>query len=283
MAFRFLNSLRMFPGAQAFPSLFDSVIATPSLRGSFIVARRLTDTTGASSSGPQNPQHHQNINIQSDPSKQHSHQESSSASDETSNPSSPSASSSASSNPSGRGHTSAHWPDAEIVKADRAGRRRNSGFFRPSYEDFFDEFDRDFWGSRSPARMLEQTAFPWGSEASPTRQRQGRMVYFQPKVDIADEGGSLVFHAEVPGMAQKDLKVEINEDRLKLSGERTEEKMEKEKNWTRQERVKGYFTREFNLPRGVDPTQITAKLKDGVLEIRVPKPVQLTTHAVNIE
>jgi HSP20 family protein len=94
---------------------------------------------------------------------------------------------------------------------------------------------------------------------------------FQVAVDIREEGDAFYVDADVPGLSVEDIKVDIEKNILTLSGERKVEKEETKNNYRRVERQYGSFTRSFSLPETVDTENISADLKDGVLELRLPK------------
>jgi HSP20 family protein len=92
-----------------------------------------------------------------------------------------------------------------------------------------------------------------------------------PRLDIEDKGNFLLITADVPGVEQKDIDIEAEEDRVIIQGKTEEEKEEKRKNFYRKERKSGGFYREVPLPVPVDPDKVTAKFKNGTLEISLPK------------
>ena len=94
---------------------------------------------------------------------------------------------------------------------------------------------------------------------------------FQVAVDIREEDDAFSVDAEVPGLASEDIKVDIEKNVLTLSGERKVEKEETKDKYRRVERQYGSFTRSFSLPETVDTDNVSADLKDGVLELRLPK------------
>jgi HSP20 family protein len=93
-----------------------------------------------------------------------------------------------------------------------------------------------------------------------------------PTIDVFQRGNDLVVHAELPGVSQKDIAVEVNDGVLTLSGHREQEKDEQQGNVYRSERQYGSFYRAIPLPEDADPNQAQAHFKDGVLEITVPVP-----------
>ena len=94
---------------------------------------------------------------------------------------------------------------------------------------------------------------------------------FQVAVDIREEADAFYVDAEVPGLTADEVKVDVENKVLTLSGERKVEKEETEGSFRRVERQYGSFTRSFSLPETVDADHISADLKDGVLELRLPK------------
>ena len=91
------------------------------------------------------------------------------------------------------------------------------------------------------------------------------------KLDMFEEGGTLVVKADLPGSAKEDLSVRVIEGNLLISGERRHEEKVGRKDYLRFERSIGTISRTIPLPEGVDSGAITATLKDGVLEIRIPR------------
>jgi HSP20 family protein len=104
-----------------------------------------------------------------------------------------------------------------------------------------------------------------------------------PSIDLVKEKDRYVLRADVPGIAPEEIKVEVEDGVLTISGEHTEEKEEKEKQYVRRERRYGSFARSMALPKGVEPDDIEATCKDGVLEVVVPAPKQEQRRAVTIK
>ncbi|MGE0705943.1 MAG: Hsp20/alpha crystallin family protein [Vicinamibacterales bacterium] len=108
-------------------------------------------------------------------------------------------------------------------------------------------------------------------------------VEWSPRCDVSEEDGAILVHAELPGVEAKDIDVSIEESRLVIRGEKRTEKKSEEKGKTYSERFFGSFERTIALPDGVDAGKIEAKVKDGVLEVRVPKPAVMKPEAKKIE
>jgi len=103
------------------------------------------------------------------------------------------------------------------------------------------------------------------------------------RFDMFEHGDTLVVKADLPGLTKEDLSVRVIEGNLLISGERHHEEEVEEKNYLRIERHAGTFSRSIPLPEGVDGNAITASLKDGVLEVRIPRiEVKKSVVHVNI-
>jgi len=103
-----------------------------------------------------------------------------------------------------------------------------------------------------------------------------------PAIDVMRDNGNLVIRADIPGVKPEDVKVEVEDDVLTVSGEHEERKEEKDKHYVRRERRYGSFQRSMVLPPGVDPDKIDAKTHDGVLEVTVPLPKEAKKKAITI-
>jgi len=106
---------------------------------------------------------------------------------------------------------------------------------------------------------------------------------WMPAVDIRETDDALLVYAELPGIDKKDIHVDVHDGVLTISGERKYEKDVKEENVHRTERAYGRFSRSFSLPRTVDADKVDARLKDGVLEIRLPKTESAKPKAIEIK
>lgn len=109
------------------------------------------------------------------------------------------------------------------------------------------------------------------------------MTSWSPATDIFETKDAYVFKLEVPGMKKEDIEIEFNNDTLVIKGDRKEEKEVKEDDYHRIERRCGGFTRSFNIPKNIDEKKIDASMKDGVLELRLPKKEESKTKAIPIK
>lgn len=96
-------------------------------------------------------------------------------------------------------------------------------------------------------------------------------VAFTPRVDVAETDTEVKVSAELPGMDEKDISLELQDDMLVLRGEKKQEQEEKGKNWFRREQSYGTFQRAIQLPAGVDVAKAKAQFKKGVLTFAAPK------------
>jgi HSP20 family protein len=92
-----------------------------------------------------------------------------------------------------------------------------------------------------------------------------------PKLDMFEENNELVIKAELPGIRKKDLDISLDDDKLTIKAEKKEEKEVKDATHYTRERRFGRYSRYMTLPTRVDAEKISATLKKGLLEIRLPK------------
>ena len=95
-----------------------------------------------------------------------------------------------------------------------------------------------------------------------------------PQVETFRRGDKLVVRADLPGVKKDDVRVQVENDELTISGERREERDEERDGFYRSERSYGRFYRALPLPEGVNAEQCDASFKDGVLEVTLPAPKQ---------
>ncbi|KAF0232620.1 MAG: HSP20 family protein [bacterium] len=97
---------------------------------------------------------------------------------------------------------------------------------------------------------------------------------WKPAIDIFTRDGKFFIHAELPGMAKEDIKVELEENRLVVRGERKRETKEEKKDFYRSELSYGSFYRAIVLPKEANIGEIEAKFGNGILEICMPVAVK---------
>ena len=103
------------------------------------------------------------------------------------------------------------------------------------------------------------------------RLKMPEIEEISPSIDILTEGDDVVVKAELPGMKREDIDISLTEDTITISGEKKKEEKVEKKDYYRLESSYGSFKRSFSLPAEVQTEKASAKFKDGVLEIRIPK------------
>jgi HSP20 family protein len=103
-----------------------------------------------------------------------------------------------------------------------------------------------------------------------------------PAMDLVETGEDFVLKADLPGMTESDVTIEIEKNVLTIAGERKTELEEKHEGYYRLERSTGAFSRSLTLPEGIDADAVGAAFDNGVLEVRIPKPVQVQPRRVQI-
>ena len=112
-----------------------------------------------------------------------------------------------------------------------------------------------------------------GREASPLGE-------VEPAIEVAETPAAVIVKAQVPGVSKENLQVNVTDNALTLKGEVQEDKTTEEKNYHRREFHYGAFARTITLPTTVQAEQAIAQLKDGVLEVTIPK--RETTKAKDV-
>lgn len=110
----------------------------------------------------------------------------------------------------------------------------------------------------------------------------GHGTRFLPAMDLVETDDHFVLRADLPGLREEDVKVELEDNVLTISGERKAEHEERKEGYYRVERSFGSFSRSLALPEGVSAEGIQAAFDRGVLEVKIPKPEQRKPHRVTI-
>jgi HSP20 family protein len=103
-----------------------------------------------------------------------------------------------------------------------------------------------------------------------------------PPMDLVEADDHFVLKADLPGLGDDDVTIEVQDGTLTISGERKSEHETREKGWYRLERSFGRFSRSLTLPEGVDADRIDASFDKGVLEISIPKPEERKPRRIEI-
>ena len=122
----------------------------------------------------------------------------------------------------------------------------------------------------------------WLNEAGAPREITHK-GFWAPNVDFGENDKEYVLMAELPGIEQKDVAVNIQNSTLTIKGERKYEQELNDTNYYRVERSYGSFQRSFTLPDDVKADQISSTLKNGVLTVRLPKQEQAKTKSIDVK
>jgi HSP20 family protein len=141
--------------------------------------------------------------------------------------------------------------------------------------------------TRDMERMFEDFPGFWFPNFFKTDFAPFRMefdkVEWVPQIEVLQNNGQFMVRADLPGLTKDDVKVEVTDDLLTLSGERKEEKEEKREGFYRSERSYGSFYRQIPLPEGAKTENAAATFQNGVLEITIPAPkVEPSTRKLEI-
>ena len=149
-----------------------------------------------------------------------------------------------------------------------------------AWDAFRDQMDRMFGGFMRGFPSLP--SFRPSLDFEPSFRFDTSFGMTAPAVDVVEKEGAFVVTAELPGLDDKNLEVEVSGDLLTIKGEKREEKEEKGKNTYLSERRYGSFQRSFGLPESIDRAKIAATFEKGVLKVTLPKTAQAVTQQKKI-
>jgi len=119
---------------------------------------------------------------------------------------------------------------------------------------------------------LQQSINRLFDDMLPVSERQDTVFFnWQPSVDTLEKDQAIEIRAELPGVKKDDISIDVRNNVLTLSGERSYDEDVNEENFYRRERFYGKFQRSFTLPDNVNTDNIEAQFDEGVLKITVPK------------
>lgn len=104
-----------------------------------------------------------------------------------------------------------------------------------------------------------------------------------PTMDVSETDKEIEITAELPGLEEKDVQINVADNVLTIRGEKKAKKDEKDKNYRLVERSYGSFERSLELPKGVNIDAIKATIDKGVLKVTVPKPVPAQTRKIEVK
>jgi HSP20 family protein len=117
---------------------------------------------------------------------------------------------------------------------------------------------------------------------APTPGNRGAFRRWIPAMDLVEAENEFVLRADLPGLTEGEVNIEVDDNVLTISGERKAEHEDRKEGFYRVERSYGSFRRSLTLPDNVDPEAVKASFENGVLEVRVPKPEQRKPRKVSI-
>lgn len=132
---------------------------------------------------------------------------------------------------------------------------------RREMDQFFDDLAPFSWGRENGGRALRTWA---------------------PSADITEDEEEYQIRMDIPGMEKNDIKVNVQDGRITITGERKTEEKEEKKDFVRQERYQGSFYRSFSLPDKLKEDAIQASFKDGVLKLVIPKAEVVKPKAIKV-
>jgi HSP20 family protein len=168
-------------------------------------------------------------------------------------------------------------PDEEVKKSDEDNVPYASRAIQRDFNRLLNQFQRDFddfWGVSS--RLGRDV----------TSKARASIVPFTglgvPYVDLEDQGKNYRLTAELPGFKKDDMTIEMTEDSITINAKKTHTEDQKNKNYVRHERSAQTYYRKIHLPEPVRSDDANANLKDGILEISLPKKAPKETKTLTI-
>jgi HSP20 family protein len=104
-----------------------------------------------------------------------------------------------------------------------------------------------------------------------------------PSMDLVEYDDHFLLRADLPGLGEDDVSIEVRDNTLTLSGERKAEHEDRQRGYYRLERQYGKFSRALSLPEGVNAEAIEANFDHGVLEVTIPKPEERKPRRIEIK
>ena len=117
---------------------------------------------------------------------------------------------------------------------------------------------------------------------TPAGSNGGSLRRWIPAMDLVETDEHFVLRADLPGLTQADVSIELEDNVLTISGERKSEHEDRREGYYRVERAFGSFSRSLTLPEGVDPEAVSANFANGVLEVSIPKPAVRKPRRIEI-
>ena len=158
------------------------------------------------------------------------------------------------------------------VKSDKAVDKPAARVISP-----FEDFER-FFDQLVPRGWLR--SMPWPQALTPVT---GEMQRWVPSVDVIDRDKEVVVKAEIPGAKKEDIQISLTGNVMTIKGETKREEKEEKGDYYRCEISRGSFSRMLTLPADVDDAKAKAEVRDGMLEITLPKLEQAKTRDIKVQ
>ncbi|PVU93415.1 hypothetical protein BB559_003284 [Furculomyces boomerangus] len=159
--------------------------------------------------------------------------------------------------------------DDNVVDQSRGSGDIGFGMFDRFVDPFF---RRHLDMMRRQMDMIFPETRGWGGNGPEMVASGGRLMgTWNPRMDINETTGEMVVHAELPGVPKENVKMKIENNQVFISGEKNNSTLKEDSNSRIEERVWGKFERSFPLPKNAVVDKISAKIDQGVLEIKIPK------------
>jgi len=138
---------------------------------------------------------------------------------------------------------------------------------------------REFSTLQNEMNRLFNTVF---DTPTPSSGNGGALRRWLPAMDLIETEDHFVLRADLPGLSEEDVNLEVEDRVLTISGERKAEHEVSKEGYHRVERAFGSFSRSLTLPEGINPEAVQATFDRGVLEVRIPKPEERKPRKVSI-
>eukprot|EP01120_Amphizonella_sp_Union-15-10_P006803 TRINITY_DN2237_c0_g1_i3.p1 TRINITY_DN2237_c0_g1~~TRINITY_DN2237_c0_g1_i3.p1 ORF type:complete len:143 (-),score=24.01 TRINITY_DN2237_c0_g1_i3:22-450(-) len=141
-----------------------------------------------------------------------------------------------------------------------------------SIRNFYDPWD-----------MLRIFNDSFNKSVSPVPKDSPESAPWRANVDVSEDDKAIYIHAELPGVKKEDIKIDVHDGYLKISGEKTHQHKKEGVKYYRLERSYGKFERSFQLPENVKGDNVQAAFKDGILDVTIPKPEPKKPSSIQIQ
>ncbi len=171
-------------------------------------------------------------------------------------------------NQSSNNQTSNHQSRGDANRSGLAAFAPFNQMCNQMYQDMLEPFMRGF------------NLLPFANGNSPMMSN----MIFKPSIDISSTNREYLIHVEIPGVDERDIKVEISRDgMLSIYGERRQEESRQDKDYLRMERFYGSFQRTLALPSDVDYEGVEAGFRNGVLTVMAPRMLERESGIRRVE